>query len=292
MPLNVPNETGALSAALDLNEDAHSSDPDTGLAAAVSQPAVARVNVLGVGVSAINMRTFAQAVDIAIREKKKGYICVTGVHGVMEAQQNPEFRRVLNQAFLCTPDGMPLVWMSKLRGQRAVSRVYGPDLMLELCRISEQTGYRHFLYGGWNGAAVELKEKLLARFPKLQITGTFEPPFRALSPQEEAELVKAVQIAAPDIVWVGISTPKQEMFMAKYLNRLHTTLMIGVGAAFDIHSERVKQAPVWMQRNGLEWFFRFCQEPKRLWRRYLKNNPRFVGLILAQVFGLKRFDLE
>src|SRR5436190_13431926 len=137
MPSNVPNLTGAL----ELNEHTRIARPETGPMSAVRSTPVARVNVLGVGVSAINMGSFAQAVETAIRERKKGYICVTGVHGVMEAQQNPEFRRVLNQAFLCTPDGMPLVWLSKIRGQRSVSRVYGPDLMLELCRISETAGY-------------------------------------------------------------------------------------------------------------------------------------------------------
>ncbi|MEW6302485.1 MAG: WecB/TagA/CpsF family glycosyltransferase [Verrucomicrobiota bacterium] len=251
-----------------------------------------RVNVLGVGISVLNLSSATQLLVEAMRQRTRGYVCVTGVHGVMEARQDEDFRRILNRALLCTPDGMPMVWMGRLAGRREMGRVYGPDLMLELSRVSATHGFRHFLYGGTNGVTAELKDRLTARFPGLQIVGTYEPPFRPLDAQEEAGLVARVAAARPDILWVGLSTPKQEKFMAEYLPRLDVPLMVGVGAAFDMHSGRVRQAPRWMQRSGLEWFFRLCQEPRRLWRRYFRNNPRFVLLAAAQLLGLKKFRLE
>jgi len=247
------------------------------------------VNVLGVGVSAINMESALAAISDAIQRRQKGYISVTGVHGVSEAQSDPAFRKILNNSFLCTPDGMPLVWVGRAKGQRHMDRVYGPDLMLAVMEASEKAGWRHFFYGGANGVAEALRYRLLQRFPKLLVTGTYEPPFRPLDPSERSDLQRQVAAAAPDILWVGLSTPKQERFMAEFLPELNATLMIGVGAAFDFHAGRVKQAPRWMQRSGLEWFFRLCSEPRRLWKRYLKNNPLFVVRLLAQWTGLKQY---
>lgn len=250
-----------------------------------------RVNVLGVGISVLNLRTAVAAMAEAVAARRKGYICVTGVHGVMEAQVDPAFREILNQSFLCTPDGMPMVWAGKLDGQKEMSRVYGPDLMLEVCAWSESSGCRHFFYGGAEGVADLLVEKLRARFPKLQVAGTFTPPFRALNSDEERQLQELVRTSKPDILWVGLSTPKQERFMTEYLPKLNVTLMVGVGAAFDFHSGRVKQAPYWMQRSGLEWFYRLCSEPKRLAKRYLRNNPLFVLKFIAQILRLKKYPL-
>ncbi len=248
-----------------------------------------RVNVLGVGVSAINMDTALAQITAAVARKQKGYICVTGVHGVSEAQSDESFRAILNRAFLCTPDGMPLVWVGRWSGQRQMDRVYGPDLMLAVMEASEKAGWRHFFYGGANQTAECLREKLLRRFPKLLVTGVYEPPFRPLNATELRELTQQVAAAAPDIFWVGLSTPKQEKFMAEFLQQLDATLMIGVGAAFDFHAGRVKQAPRWMQRSGLEWFFRLCCEPRRLWKRYLKNNPLFLWRICLQKTGLRKY---
>jgi N-acetylglucosaminyldiphosphoundecaprenol N-acetyl-beta-D-mannosaminyltransferase len=258
------------------------------------QPATAfsRVNVLGVAVSAINMDSALSAIVAALDQKQRGYICVTGVHGVSEAQSDEPFRRILNRAFLCTPDGMPLVWVGRRRGHHNMGRVYGPDLMLAVLELSEKKGYRHFFYGGANGTAEALRQQMLKRFPKLQVVGTFEPPFRPLNPEEETKLVELVKKSRPDIMWIGLSTPKQEKFMAQYLQRLDVTLMVGVGAAFDIHAGRLRQAPVWMQRSGLEWFFRLCCEPRRLWKRYLKNNPLFLMRLFCQWTGLKRYSVD
>src|SRR5258708_29548850 len=158
----------------------------------------------------------------------------------MEAQKDSRFRAILNAAFLCTPDGIPMVWMGKVRGHHEMGRVYGPDLMLRVCALP---GIRHFLYGGSNGTAQRLKKCLETRFPAIQIVGTCEPPWRPLNSEEETALAGQVKQTRPDVFWVGLSTPKQEKFMAEYLPKLETTLMVGVGAAFDIHSGRLTQAP-------------------------------------------------
>jgi len=236
----------------------------------------------------MNLSIATSAVLAALRERRQGYVCVTGVHGVSEAQDDPAFRCILNAAFLNTTDGMPLVWLGRRAIGPEVGRVYGPDLMIEIFRATESTAFRHFLYGGAPGVAGDLKAKLAARFPGATICGTYCPPFRPLNPAEEADLVALVRETKPDIIWVGLSTPKQERFMAEYLPKLDTTLMFGVGAAFDFHAGRIPQAPRWMQRAGLEWFYRMCREPRRLGRRYLTNNPLFLWRLLRQSLGLRK----
>lgn len=252
----------------------------------------ARVNVLGVGLSALNLDLAEEVIGRALKERRKGYICVTGVHGVSEAQSDEGFRLILNNSLLNTPDGMPMVWMGRLQGVKHMSRVYGPDLMLRVCDWTRRNGGSHFLCGGGPGVAEALREGLEAKFPGLKIVGTYTPPFRPLNAGEEMELQARISALKPDIIWVGLSTPKQEKFMAQYLPKLDTTLMFGVGAAFDFHAGRVRQAPRWMQRSGLEWLFRLCCEPRRLWKRYLKNNPLFVGRAFLQLTGLKKYPLE
>jgi N-acetylglucosaminyldiphosphoundecaprenol N-acetyl-beta-D-mannosaminyltransferase len=253
---------------------------------------VERVNVLGIGLSAINLDLALAAVTQALASKTKGYVCVTGVHGVMEAQRDPALRTILNRAYLNTPDGMPMVWVGRLRGHREMRRVYGPDLMNLICETSCRTGWTHFFYGGGEGVAGELQRRLVTRFPRLQVVGTYTPPFRPLTVDEEADLARQVAAVRPDILWVGLSTPKQERFMAQHWQRLDATLFFGVGAAFDFHAGRMRQAPRWMQRSGLEWFFRLCSEPRRLWRRYLRNNPAFSWRILWQLAGVKRYSMD
>lgn len=251
-----------------------------------------RVNVLGVGISVLNLKTALAAMAEAVRQRRKGYVCVTGVHGVMEAQDDPGFKKILNGAFLCTPDGMPMVWAGRLNGHREMGRVYGPDLMLDVCEWSQTSACKHFFYGGAPGVADLLSQKLKERFPKMEVAGTFTPPFRPLTAEETAQLQARIASAGPDILWVGLSTPKQEKFMAEYLPKLEVTLMVGVGAAFDFLSGRVRQAPRWMQRGGLEWLFRLCSEPRRLARRYLRNNPLFLWKGLGQFTGLKKYPLD
>jgi N-acetylglucosaminyldiphosphoundecaprenol N-acetyl-beta-D-mannosaminyltransferase len=250
-----------------------------------------RVNVLGVGVSALNLDSAVAAVEQALLSQTKGYVCVTGVHGVSEAQEDPAFRAILNRSFLTTPDGVPMVWMGRLQGFRQMGRVYGPDLMLRVCESSAARGFTHFFYGGGPGVAEELKGRLEQRFPGLRILGTYAPPFRPLTAEEEAGLVRQVRALKPDVFWVGLSTPKQEKFMAQYWQRLEATLFFGVGAAFDFHAGRVRQAPRWMQRSGLEWLFRLMCEPRRLWKRYLKNNPLFVLRAACQLTHLRNYSM-
>jgi N-acetylglucosaminyldiphosphoundecaprenol N-acetyl-beta-D-mannosaminyltransferase len=251
-----------------------------------------RVNVLGIGVSAINLDVALARITQALEKKEKGYVCVTGMHGISEAQSDPKFRQILNRAFLCTPDGMPLVWVGRLQGKKHMARVYGPDLMLAVMALSGQTGWRHFFYGGADGTAQTLQEKLAERFPKLRIVGTYQPPFRPLNAEEQATFQETIRRTRPDAIWVGLSTPKQERFMAEYLPKLDVTLMFGVGAAFDFLAGKVRQAPRWMQCSGLEWFFRLCCEPRRLWKRCFKNIPLFVARIFCQLAGLKKYPIQ
>lgn len=266
--------------------------PMRGITSKIQTKQPPRVNVLGVGISAMDLDSAAAAVLGALEQRSRGYVCVTGVHGVMEAQADPAFRRILNQAFLNTPDGMPMVWMGRCQGFRNIGRVYGPDLMLKVCELSVSRGCTHFFYGGAPGVATALKQRLEHRFPGLKTVGAYAPPFRPLSALEESDLVNRVSEAKPDVFWVGLSTPKQEKFMAEYWPRLEATLFLGVGAAFDFHTGRQPQAPRWMQRSGLEWLFRLGCEPRRLWKRYLRNNPLFLARAFCQLTGLAKFPME
>ncbi len=247
-----------------------------------------RVNILGVNVSAINMQDALDVIGGWVSNREHHYVTITGVHGVMESQRDPAIREMHNQAGLVTPDGMPLVWVSHRRGFPDVGRVYGPDLMLELCKASGESGYRHYFYGGGDGVANLLAERLHERFPQLEIVGTYTPPFRALTTEEDEDIVRRINNSQADIVWVGLSTPKQEKWMSSHLGRLDAAAMIGVGAAFDFHAGLKRQAPRWMQKRGLEWFFRLVSEPRRLGKRYLINNPSFIVLIMLQELGFRR----
>jgi N-acetylglucosaminyldiphosphoundecaprenol N-acetyl-beta-D-mannosaminyltransferase len=249
---------------------------------------VSRYNVLGVGVSAL---TLAQARDLVLGARNGvplGYVCLTPVHAVDEARRDPAFRKILNESYLTTPDGMPIVWL----GPAGVERVYGPDLMLAVCDAGRASGLRHYFYGGGPGVAERLREKLCARFPGLEVVGTFTPPYGPLGADETGTLRADVTGTHPDIIWVGLGTPKQERFMAENWRTLDTGLLIGVGAAFDFHSGRVPQAPRWMQRSGLEWLFRLATEPRRLGPRYLKTNPLFLLRVIAQKTGLKNYPIQ
>ncbi|MGB9594201.1 MAG: WecB/TagA/CpsF family glycosyltransferase [Anaerolineae bacterium] len=251
-----------------------------------------RVNVLGVGVSAINLQQALAIIDDWIARRDPHYVCVSTVHGIMECQRDEAVRRALNSSGLTTPDGMPLVWISRLRGFSHVRRVYGPDLMLAVCERSVVKGYRHYLYGGRPGVAEALKARLERRFPGVQIVGLECPPFEPLTPEQDREAVARINAANPDIVWVGMSTPKQDLWAAEHVGRVNAPVIIAVGAAFDFVSGRKRQAPRWMRNCGLEWLFRLIQEPRRLWRRYLIYNPIFIWLLLGQALGLRKYPLD
>lgn len=218
-----------------------------------------------------------------IRARATNYVCITGVHGVIESKRDENLREIHNNAGLVTPDGMPLVWMCHALGFRRTRRVYGPDLMEALSALSARRGYRHFYYGGCDGVAEILKEKLMARHPRLPVVGTHTPPFRSLTPEEDEVIVNEINQAQPDIVWVGLSTPKQEYWMANHVGRIEAPVLIGVGAAFDFLSGWKKQAPPWMQRHGLEWLHRLMMEPRRLWPRYFRIVPTFLVLAGSQL---------
>jgi len=251
---------------------------------------IQRCDVLGVEISAVNIPMAVRQIDTWIHRRECNYVCITGVHGVMESQRDAHLKRIHNAAGMVTPDGMPMVWINRLAGNSHVSRVYGPDLMAEVCAQSVAKGQRHFLYGGGDGVAELLAEKLRERFPGIQIVGTCTPPFRPLTEEEDRAVIQQINHSGADIVWVGLSTPKQELWMAKHLGRLHPPVMIGVGAAFDFHAGLKSQAPRWIQKIGMEWFFRLVTEPKRLWRRYLTNNPLFCIYFMLQTLGIVNFS--
>jgi N-acetylglucosaminyldiphosphoundecaprenol N-acetyl-beta-D-mannosaminyltransferase len=252
------------------------------------QAVLPSVDVLGVRVNVLDMDLALDVLDRWIVEGHRHYVCVTGVHGVMESRRDETLRQIHNQAGMVTADGMPLVWWSRLQGWGHARRVYGPDLMLACCERSIATGYRHFFYGGGDGVADLLARRLARRFPGLAVAGTYTPPFRPLSAEEDETVVNLINEAAADIVWVGLSTPKQEYWMAQHVGRLQAPALIGVGAAFDFHAGLKPQAPVWMRNGGLEWLFRLGTEPRRLWKRYLVNNPAFLWLALQELSGPAR----
>ena len=247
----------------------------------VMPSAVPRFDVLGVPVSAITMAQALETIDAWIIGGSPHYICVRDVHGVMASQRDDRLRQIHEGAGMVTPDGMPLVWLAHFLGHSGVERVYGPDLLLACCKMSVGRGYRHFFYGGAPGVGERLATRLEARFPGLSIAGLYSPPFRPLSLEEDAAVVDRINAALPDIVWVGLGTPKQEQWMADHVGRLHVPVLIGVGAAFDFHSGVKRQAPGLMQRYGLEWLFRVATEPRRLGPRYFVNNPLFLWAILT-----------
>jgi N-acetylglucosaminyldiphosphoundecaprenol N-acetyl-beta-D-mannosaminyltransferase len=257
-----------------------------------TQGSPSRMNILGVGVSVINMDDAIGRCDQLIRSNGHGYVCATDVHTVTEALSDSAFRAILNGSFMTTPDGMPLVWMGRLQGHKRMRRVYGPDLLIELCRFSEQRGFRHFFYGGKPGVADQLGARLKARFPDLNVVGTCTPPFRPLTAGEEKQLIAFVEQTKPDVFWVGLGSPKQERFMAQYCGKLNCRLMVGVGAAFDFHSGAVKETPRWVRDIGMQWFHRLLQEPGRLGQRYIKCIPAFLWNVGLQFAGLRRFSHE
>jgi N-acetylglucosaminyldiphosphoundecaprenol N-acetyl-beta-D-mannosaminyltransferase len=248
-----------------------------------------KVNVLGVQIDAVNMDGALARISEELCSGRKGYVCLAGVHGVMEAQRDSSLAEAFAGASLVIPDGMPTVWVGRHQGHGSMERVAGPELMLEVMRREAFRDCRHFLCGGKPGVAEELRCTLVRRFPWVRIVGTYTPPFSPLSDMEELDFVEKVNRLQPDIVWVGISTPKQERFMRRYLPSLDTRLMFGVGAAFDFHTGRIRDCADWIKRCGLQWLDRLVQDPKHLWKRYLKNNPLFVVAIVCQLAGFRSY---
>lgn len=248
------------------------------------------VTILGVKIHATSMDRAVSRIDSLLAHGHKGYICVTGVHGIMESQSDPSLKRIINNSVLTIPDGRPTVWVGWLRGFFEMRQVTGPDMMLRIFSLSAEKGYTHFFYGGNTGVADELRDELTERFPGAKVLGTYTPPFRPLNAEEEAELIARIDQLKPDFFWVGLSTPKQEKFMNDHISKLDTRLMVGVGAAFDIHTGRIKDAPYWMKFVGVQWLHRMYQDPSRLWRRYVINNPKFLYHLMRDFLGIATYE--
>ncbi|CAB4365448.1 MAG: WecB/TagA/CpsF family glycosyltransferase [Actinobacteria bacterium] len=241
-----------------------------------------RVDVLGVHISAVDPQSAVDTITDWVQTRQREYVCVTGVHGVNECQHDAELTRIHNQSGLTTPDGMPMVWCSKLAGARSTRRVYGPDLMHDVLAVAARQGWTSYLYGSSDVVLAELQHRLENQHPGLRIVGSCSPPFRELNDHEQRDIVAQINAVDPDLVWVGLSTPKQERWMAAMRPQLQARVLLGVGAAFDFHSGNKRQAPRWMQRTGLEWLFRLMCEPRRLWKRYLLGNTRFIAAIVRR----------
>jgi N-acetylglucosaminyldiphosphoundecaprenol N-acetyl-beta-D-mannosaminyltransferase len=252
-------------------------------------PTNAMFTVLGVRINAVQIPDVVAQMERWIAARNGcHFIAVTGMHGVTEAQHDALFKHILNSADLVVPDGMPLVWLGRHNGHVLARRVYGPELMETFCRTAGAK-YRHFFYGGVPEVPILLTKLLKSKFGT-QAVGNYSPPFRELSKDEDEELVALIDAARPDVLWVGLSTPKQERWMHEHRPKLRVPVVIGVGAAFDINSGRVRQAPVWMREHGLEWLFRLLREPRRLWRRYLIYGSEFVWNVTAELLSLRSFD--
>jgi len=245
--------------------------------------------VLGVRVNAVQILGVVGQMEGWISERSGcHFIAVTGMHGVTEAQHDLLFKKILNTADLVVPDGMPLVWLGRLRGHSLRRRVYGPELMETFCQ-STGPKYRHFFYGGAPGVPSLLAGIMREKYG-IHGVGEYSPPFRAVTEQEDEEILAQIHAAAPDIIWVGLSTPMQERWMYEHRSRLRVPVAVGVGAAFDLNTGRTKQAPRWMREHGLEWSFRLIMEPRRLWRRYLVYGSEFVWSVAAELLSLRQFD--
>jgi N-acetylglucosaminyldiphosphoundecaprenol N-acetyl-beta-D-mannosaminyltransferase len=247
-------------------------------AASATPPLPPTAEVLGVPLALTDYERTLDWIDGAVAARHRGYVCVAATHTVMAAGDDAALRAAVLGADFTVPDGQPLVWALKALGHDVSDRVYGPDLMDRACARAARTGLRFYLYGGRNqGALAQLARVLRLRYPGLQIVGGHAPPFRELTDAEEEAITADIRRSGADVVWVGIGVPKQEKWMARMRHRLTTPVFVGVGAAFDFHAGLIPQAPGWMQRAGLEWLFRLAHEPRRLWRRYLRYNPRFVA---------------
>ena len=245
--------------------------------------------ILGVHIEAVQIPDVVNQIEDWIAEGRTCHsIAFAGLHGISEAHKDSRYKTILNSADLVVPDGMPLVWLGRLYGHSIQRRVYGPEVMETFCR---KTGsqYRHFFYGGAAGVAASLATSLRERF-HIVVAGTCSPPFRELTQEEDKAIMDRVHEAAPDVLWVGLGTPKQERWMHEHRTRLPVPVLLGVGAAFDLISGRLRQAPEWMRENGLEWFFRLLIEPRRLWKRYLVTIPSAIWSISLEIVQLRKFD--
>jgi N-acetylglucosaminyldiphosphoundecaprenol N-acetyl-beta-D-mannosaminyltransferase len=244
-----------------------------------------RVNILGVGAMPMDLPRAVATLERWRAEKRRDYVCLISVHGLVVSQCDPVIRDSLNRSGLAAEDGMPLVWWSRLAGFARARRVCGSDLMEAVCAFGVARNYRHYFYGSSPRTLELLVERLQQRHPGLIVAGYHSPPFRELTAAEDADDIAAINEVHPDFVWIGLGMPKQEKWMVDHLGKIEATALLGVGAAFDFHAGTKARAPIWMQRSGLEWFFRLMTEPRRLAHRYLIDNALFVAYAVGQITG-------
>jgi N-acetylglucosaminyldiphosphoundecaprenol N-acetyl-beta-D-mannosaminyltransferase len=254
------------------------------------ESATARLNILGVRVSAFDLDAAVADMEAAIAGNRRAYACCCPVYTLMQGHERDDVRAALNGADWVTPDGMPVVWSLRARGAARVGRVYGPDLMAALSAVSARRGFAQYYLGGAPGVADALARGLQARFPGLRVAGTASPPLREPGIAEDPATLEAINRSGAQVVWVGLGSPKQDLWMARHRPLLTAPLLVGVGAAFDFLTGRQPQAPRWLQRAGLEWLFRLAAEPRRLWRRYLIYNPKFTLHLALQLTGVRHYD--
>ena len=250
---------------------------------------VPRLNILGVEISMTDMTNTLYVIENCIDHNKHAYVCVRDVHGIICSQKDIVLRNIHNKSILTVPDGMPLVWIARFNNYKNIKKIYGPDLMDILCKRSVIKGYTHFLYGGNEGIANQLKINLEKKYPGIKISGTYTPLFNKKYKKESQDVINMINNHKPNILWIGLSTPKQEYFMGDWHNKVSANVMIGVGAAFDIHSDNIKDAPEWIKNSGFQWLFRVYKEPKRLLLRYLYSIPIFIIKYGKQLIKEKKF---
>ncbi len=243
--------------------------------------------ILSIPISLVDLKSAVETILLWALTRVARYVCIRDVHGLMISLRDPAMMDIHRAAGMVTPDGMPLVWVSKWRSKLPVKRVCGADLVDALCDNGQSSGLRHYFYGGKPGIAEAMIRNLKAKYPALVVAGFHTPPFRSLSEEEDAAVVDAINKSGAQVVWVGLSTPKQEYWMRDHVGRINGATLIGVGAAFDFHSGAVKRAPKWMQKSGFEWLHRLLSEPRRLWRRYLVTAPAFVVKIVREETGFR-----
>ncbi|HPD13473.1 MAG TPA: WecB/TagA/CpsF family glycosyltransferase [Planctomycetota bacterium] len=227
---------------------------------------------------------------VEAREHQCRRIVVTGFHGIWEAHKSPDLKAVLNSADLWVPDGIAPVWVARLKGFRGIQRIPGADLMRAFLERANERGYSSFFYGDRPETLSLLRQRLEREYPNHGVAGTFSPPFGAVSPEEDEAHVRMINEARPDVLWVGLGLPKQERWIAEHQKRLRVPVAVGVGAAFGFLSGRVKRAPAWVGRCGFEWLWRLVHEPRKVWRRDFLDGPRFLGHVLLELSGLRKYE--
>ncbi len=250
------------------------------------------MQILGVPISILDMNSAISTINRWVNSGETHYVCATDVHSIMQAQHNPQHMAALASAGMIIPDGTPLIWVSRARGQKDMHRVCGPDLMWNLSRFGTDRGWRHYFYGGAEHVAETVARNFESKFQGFKIAGTYSPPFHQLSPSQRQCVIDNINSSNPHIVWVGLGCPKQEIWMLENASYLKGAVVIGVGAAFDFHANRIPRAPPWMRSNGLEWLHRLFQEPARLWRRYLIMGPQFILRSAAETWRIRRAEAK